>query len=591
MSLEHQIINQLFHNERYCRSILPYLSAEYFVDDGNRTVFEQIEAFVNKYSSVPTTSAIAIEVEQAILPEHIFTAAQQTLEDNRNSDPVDYEWLCDQTEKYAKDRAVHNALRESISILDDEKRSNGEIEVLLQKALSVSFDTNLGLDVLEDAEKHYDLTHSDRVKIPFMIETFNRATEGGAEPATLNVIMAGCVSPQTMVLLRYMFEGVQRTVRCPIKRAKDLLEDGLFVEISSPNGFVRVTQYVEKGLYPRYDLVLEDGTRVESNEDHLYKTNLYGWMSAKEISELTTDGMMINLCTSNGLRSATVIASDFVCDIVDIVVDDPSHAYYANTVESHNTNVGKSLILCHLAGDYLLQGKNVLYVTFEMSEEKIAQRVYANILDVALDDHKVMPKPWFLAAIEKIKKKTTGRLKVKEYPNGGAHVGHIRHHIRELKLKQGFVPDVVIFDYLTIMASSRYKPSQCARHTYLQAIAQEIRGLMQELKTLGFSALQVNRGGFESSDPGMTDLAGSFDLTGDVDWFISVSQSEEMMELGQFLVSQDKSRYSNKDYMRKFVIGVDKDKQRIFDVDTQQQSTKPAANDQGEGDKFAKFFN
>jgi len=594
MNLEAQIINQLFHNERYGRDVLPYLSSEYFENEGNRTVFEYIEKYTKKYQNLPTPTAIRIELEQDTVNEKVFDSAKEVIDQNQNSRPVDYDWLRDQTEKYCKDRAVHNALRESIGILGDEKRASGEIEELLRKALAVSFDSELGLDVLEDAERQYDMSHGEAVKIPFLIDAFNRATEGGAESKTLNILQAGCIDPNTPVTIRYLYDGIPRTVVVQVKRIKQLLEEGIEVTIHSPDGFVPVSQYVDKGYHDEYVLTLEDRRHVYCNGDHLFKTNLYGWMTAKEIMQLTPGIATINICTDKGLVAGQVTTTGKVGPIVDLVINHPEHRYYANGVESHNTNVGKSLILCHLAGDYLLQGKNVLYISFEMSEEKVAARIYGNILDVALDNQKKMPKKWFLEKIADVKKKTQGRLKIKEYPSGSAHTGHIRHHIQELKLKTGFVPDVIIFDYLGIMASSRYKVGGVAKHTYLQSVAQEQRALCQEQEAIGWTAVQVNRGGFDNSDPTITDVGESWGIPAEADWYLVVSQGEDLEELNQFLCRQEKSRYSNKDKMRKFIIGVDKDKQRIYDVDNSQQNIHNASvkreNEEEDDDPFGKFM-
>lgn len=590
MNLEQQIINQLFHNERYGRAILPYLVSEYFVDTGNKIVFEHIQKFVSTYGNLPTPVAIGIELEQAGLPQQQYDAAKMSVDINTKSSPVDYDWLVDQTEKYAKDRAIHNALRESITILDDEKKERGAIEELLRKALSVSFDGKLGLDVLEDAERQYDTTHALTAKIPFMIEAFNRATQGGSEEGTLNVIQAGCVHPDTTVVVQYEFQGTPFTTKKPIKAIESLLNDGLEVKVLSPQGFVKVLDFVDKGLFPEYVLRLNDGTQVRCNEDHMFKTNLFDWMTATEIAALTTETTEMNFVTMEGLKSGQVVSTNRVIPIVDIVVDTEEHSYYTNGVESHNTNVGKSLILCHLAGDFLLQGYNVLYVTYEMSEEKIASRVYANILDIDLDLHKDMPKKWFLEKIEQVKKNTPGKLMVKEYPSGGAHAGHIRHHMQELKLKKGFVPKIIIFDYIGIAASSRYRPGSVARHVYLQGIAQEFRGLCQESDASGWTAVQVNRAGFDNSDPTITDIAEAWGIPHEADWYLVVSQPEEFEELGQFLCRQEKSRYSDKGKMRKFTIGVDKGKQRVFDVDQNQQSMQNEQPREEEADdRFSAF--
>lgn len=232
------------------------------------------------------------------------------------------------------------------------------------------------------------------------------------------------------------------------------------------------------------------------------------------------------------------------------------------------TNVGKSLCLCHFAAAALAQGKNVLYITLEMSEEETAKRIDANLLDIALDDLKIIPITTYESRMNKFKKQTIGKLRIKEYPTGSAHVGHFRHLIGELKLTKNFVPDLILIDYLTICASSRIKMSGGGinTNTFFKMVSEEVRGLAQSCNVPIISAAQLNRTGYGSSDPGMGDIAEAFAIAQTVDWAITVISNDELAAKGQYLVKQVKSRISDASKNSKFFIGVDRSKQRLFDL-------------------------
>lgn len=232
------------------------------------------------------------------------------------------------------------------------------------------------------------------------------------------------------------------------------------------------------------------------------------------------------------------------------------------------TNVGKSLSMCHMAAAALAQGKNVLYITAEMAEEKIAERIDANLMNVELDDLPTLDKSAFLNRFDmRIVKKTHGKLIIKEYPTSTAHVGHFRHLFNELRLKKKFVPDILFVDYINICASQRMKLGGSNNsYTVVKAIAEELRGLAMEKEIPVWSATQSNRGAQNSADIGLDDTAESFGLPQTADFMIAIMEPEDLKELGQFLVKQLKNRYRDKNKDAKFVIGVDKGKQRLFDV-------------------------
>lgn len=230
------------------------------------------------------------------------------------------------------------------------------------------------------------------------------------------------------------------------------------------------------------------------------------------------------------------------------------------------TNVGKSLGMCHMAANDLREGRNVLYITFEMAEEKIAQRIDANLLNITLDNLDEIPKPIFMEKIEKLNEKVKGKLFVKEYPTSQAHVGHIRFLLRELRQKGKFKPDIIYIDYINIMASSRIKLSGDKSYGYVKAITEEVRGLAVEFGVPIWSATQLNRTGYSDSDPDLDSVAESFGLTHTCDFIIAMIETEELEEKNWFLIKQLKNRYAKKSIFKRFFIGVDKDKQRLYDL-------------------------
>lgn len=235
------------------------------------------------------------------------------------------------------------------------------------------------------------------------------------------------------------------------------------------------------------------------------------------------------------------------------------------------TNVGKTLAMVHMAAQYMMQGKNVLYVTFEMSEEAISNRIDANLFEQTVNEVENMDKINFYKGIQSLHSKTHGKLIVKEYPTSGAHVGHMRQLLQELRLKKGFVPDVVMVDYIGIMASARVKLANTNSYFYIKAIAEELRGLAVEFDVPVWSAVQVNRQGYGDSDFDLTNTAESFGLPATADFMIAAIRTEELDALGQILWKQLKSRYGNKNFYEKFVTGVDPDRMRLYDVDPSAQ--------------------
>ena len=238
------------------------------------------------------------------------------------------------------------------------------------------------------------------------------------------------------------------------------------------------------------------------------------------------------------------------------------------------TGVGKSLFMCHMAASALTQNLNVLYITLEMSEERIAERIDANLLNVPIDQIDKMSKDMFTTKVANISKQTTGKLIIKEYPTGSAHTGHYRGLLNELKLKKQFSPQIIFIDYLNICSSSRMKGMGGAinSYNYIKAIAEEIRGLAVEFDVPIVSATQTTRSGYGNSDVGLEDTSESFGLPATADFMFALISTEELEQQGQMMVKQLKNRYNDPTYHKRFVIGVDRSKMRLYDVEETQQT-------------------
>lgn len=413
------------------RKVLPFIKADYF-EGIYRILFKEAGKFVAKYNKLPTAESFKIELDQSDrLSGENYTVAVDIIPQLFSQDPIDEKWLLDTTEKWCQDRAIYNAVMESISIIDGKHESltKGALPDLLSKALGVAFDTNVGHDYIENFEERFDFYHKEEDRIPFDLEYFNKITKGGVPSKTLNIALAG-------------------------------------------------------------------------------------------------------------------------------------------------TGVGKSLFMCHVAAGALVEGCNVLYITMEMAEERIAERIDANLLNTPIDQLPNMSKDMFRTKIEDLTRKTTGKLIVKEYPTGSAHAGHFRALLNELKLKRQFEPDIIFIDYLNICASSRMKGMGGAinSYNYIKAIAEELRGLAVEFDVPVFSATQTTRSGYSNSDVGLEDTSESFGLPATADLMFALISTEELENLGQMMVKQLKNRYNDPTMNKRFVIGVDRSKMRLYDVDESEQN-------------------
>jgi len=255
------------------------------------------------------------------------------------------------------------------------------------------------------------------------------------------------------------------------------------------------------------------------------------------------------------------------------------------------TGVGKTLAMCHMAAANLLDGKNVLYITLEMAEERIAERIDSNLLNIPLDELKGFPKKIYDDKIVKLKKKTGGKIIVKEYPTATVGSGHFRHLLNELSMKKNFSADIIYIDYINLCQSTRLKfGANVNSYSYIKAVAEELRGLAVEKNVPIVSATQLNRTGFTNSDPGLEDTSESFALPATVDFMCALVSTEEMEQLGQIMVKQLKNRYNDPTLHKRFVVGVDRAKMRLFNVESSAQKDimddKPVMDKSNFGERY-----
>ena len=253
------------------------------------------------------------------------------------------------------------------------------------------------------------------------------------------------------------------------------------------------------------------------------------------------------------------------------------------------TGVGKSLFMCHMAASSLMQGKNVLYITMEMAEERIAERIDANLMNITMEDLHNLPKKMFQDRLGKIQNKTNGKLIIKEYPTASAHSGHFRALLKELSLKKSFAPDIIFIDYLNICSSARFKGNaNVGSYFYIKAIAEELRGLAVETNVPIMSATQTTRGGYANSDVGLEDTSESFGLPATADLMFALISTEELEQLGQLMVKQLKNRYNDPGANKRFVVGIDRARMKLYDCE---QDAQDGITDSGQEEDTPVFDN
>lgn len=429
-NLEQTILRNLLTNESFTRKVLPFISPDYF-EGIYRQLYLEVGKFVAKYNKLPTRETFEIALNEMDWGEEQYGQVAAIVPQLFSKEETDEEWLIDTTEKWCQDRAVFNAIMESITIIDGKHKTltKNALPEILSKALAVTFDTNIGHDYLDAFESRYDFYHTEEARIPFDLDMLNRITKGGLPNKTLNIILAG-------------------------------------------------------------------------------------------------------------------------------------------------TGVGKSLAMCHMAAANLSDGHDVLYITNEMSEERIAERIDANLLDIPIEQVDSLSKDAFSQKISRLKKHTQGKLIIKEYPTGQANSSHFRALLNELKLKKDFTPDIIYVDYLNICSSSRVKAlgGSINTYSYIKAIAEELRGLAVEFNVPLVSATQTTRAGYGNSDVGLEDTSESFGLPATADLMIALISNEELDAESQIVVKQLKNRYNDPTSHKRFLVGIDRSKMRLYDINQHDQT-------------------
>jgi len=579
--IETSILRGLLYSEEYSRKVYPYLQSDFF-DSTTKTIFNFYRDLFDKYNKMPNVEAMVVSMQKSKLQEGEYEQVISALETVVSScnDAIDVDWLIDETESYCKSRALYNAIYKSVDIIEgnDKKLDINALPDIINDALGVGFTTTIGSDYLDDIESRYTRYLSKEDKLEFPIDALNILSNGGLPKKTLNVILAGCVHPDTKITFKVDLSNghMSNPITAHVSVVKDLLVDYV-VYVTSPDGYVPVKEYVDKGKWIAYN-VHTSKCDIQVNENHLFETN-NGWMFAKDI--VGREDLLV-LSNNDVYIPITVTKTADIIPIVDLVIDHPNHRYYTDGISSHNTNVGKSALMAWLAGEWLKKNKSVLYISMEMSEEAVQERIDANLLNLTTDELHNADK---LGTLEEFKKKiknialrTTGKLIVKEFPTSGAHAGHFRLLLKELKQKKKFVPDIIFIDYINICASSRYKSmSGVNSYSYIKAIAEELRGLAVEFAVPVVSATQTNREGYGDGSPDMTSVSDSFGLSMTVDWMIAAVTNEELAKMNNMLLLLLKTRYGNKAKATTQAIKCDYDHMRFTDVtmETKEAFEKP----------------
>lgn len=326
-------------------------------------------------------------------------------------------------------------------------------------------------------------------------------------------------------------------------------------------------------------------------------------VSENSIPELLSEALAVSFDTKVGhdfiedsesrfdFYSKTEKRISFDLDYFNRITDGGTPSKTLNIIMA-GTGCGKSLFLCHHAAACLMQNLNVLYITLEMAEERIAERIDANLLDIPVQELKTMPRSTYSKKMQKLKSSCNGRLIIKEYPTGGAHVNHFRILLKELKTKKKFTPDIIFVDYLNICSSARIKnTANTNSYHYIKSIAEELRGLAVEFDVPLFSATQVNRTGFSSSDIGLEDTSESFGLPATADFFVALIRTDELDDVNQLMVKQLKNRYNTTAINKKFSIGVSFSKMKLADVEEESQPVLVSANQNSNKNKVAEEDN
>jgi KaiC/GvpD/RAD55 family RecA-like ATPase len=432
MRLEPLILNILTKNEEYTKKVQPHLKPEYFHKRTEKTVYGLIDSFYVKYNRLPPKDVMMIELDSIEgLSGDEYTDCKKVISESFDDEyRYDLEWLVNETETFCKDKSVYNAVMQAVKIIngDDNKFTENQIPSILQDALAVSFDKNVGHDYFDNAESRYDFYHQSEQTILTSIDLLNKVAK-----------------------------------------------------------------------IPRKSLVIFMGS----------------------------------------------------------------------------SGSGKSAVKCSLAADYLSQGYNVLYITLELAEERIAERIDANLFNIPLHEMKNLSKNVFVNKVNRLKEKTHGKLVIKEYPTSTASVANFRVLLDELKNKKSFVPDVLIVDYLGICSSSKYKTNgNVNSYTIQKSVAEELRAFAVEHDLLCITSVQTNRSGYNNADFELDSISDSAGIIMTADIMFGIIRTDELTALNQIVLKQLKNRFGDPNYYNKFVVGLDFSRMKMYNVENAGQTAE-----------------
>lgn len=560
---EQVLIKFLFTSVEIREKILPYLTEAVFDDKLNMNIVSKILLFQSKYNKFPTFQ----EMKLYISDEDTFDRLVEII----NLDLTEYthEFIIEQIEEWFKGKKIHEVnLEISMNLNEGDFPKIMDCVDMLRESCTFSFNTTIGLDFFESEEELYNFLHNKDRVISSGLKSLDRCIDGGFHEKSLTLFMAECVDENTKVKIRirkkwsfYMSDTwVEKEVS--IKDIKKLLEE-YNVQVDSPDGWVDVTHYVEKGRKRAWKLLIDDKELLSSGK-HLYETN-FGWKHAKFLDHR----IHRILCNDGKFHSFDINKTDKFINVVDIRVNHPNHRYYTNGISSHNTNLGKTLVMSSLATNNILNNKNVLYITCEMSKHKISERTMANMFNLEMNDLKNLDKKEFHSYFEQVKKIVKSKFFIEEYPTKSINANHIRNLVKELKTKKKFIPDIIYIDYIEIMNPiHRYKGD--GSYSEIKRISEEVRAVAVELGIPIVSAVQTNRGGIGSAQIDLTDISQSIGTAATADIIIGITQTEELREKCLFSWMILKNRYGiNK---KGFRVCVDYYKMRIWETDQENGS-------------------
>lgn len=424
MRTETLIFSQLLSNEQYARKVMPHLKAEYFQEQSDKVLFKLYRRYFDKHNTLPSKHAMMVETENLKgSSQEVYQAVKAAIQETQVfNESLSY--LTDKTEQFCKEQAIYNALKEAVLIADgqDKTKTSESIPSILQQALSVCFDTNVGHDYINDSDSRYDYYHLSEARIPTGIKIFDMITKKGFPRKTLNVFLA------------------------------------------------------------------------------------------------------------------------------------PPHG-------------GKSFVMMNLAVGAMNAGYNVLYITLEMAEYEIGKRFDVNLMDIDFDTLETITKPIFDNKFNRVKRAARGQLKIKEYPTASAHTGHIKALLQEYRQKNNFVPDLVVVDYMGIMASEKYKAGAGANSfTILKSVGEELRAFAIEEDVAVLTAVQTNRSGVGNVDIDITATSESFGIPAIADFFCAIINTEELKEMNQIQFRQLKNRYKSLDEPNRFLLGTNYARMKLLDT-------------------------